>query len=430
MDNLYAAFDVFPAFKGASSHIACNVRAMERFSRTVTLACLGYADMPIYQEEGSIAIRRCLGLHPNYLKRTEIFGRHVAGLLRDGGKSLTNVHFRDIWSGLPIINHPMARHMGKIFEVNGLPSIELPTHYPRLRENGALLGRIRHMEDLCLRGADKIITVSSVTASYLKERGADGTKITLIPNTVYESSKNCNDYESSNSCDGYEGKSERKPVDGKTCLRPVVGTFGDKPIEVKPVGGKPFEGRPFILYSGTLSPWQGIDVLVKAYYHVVNCVKDVSLLLACSSTKYLKPTLKSLDSMGLRNKVKVIVGVSREKLATLYEDAAITVAPLTRCDRNELQGACPVKIIESMSHGTPVVASALASIKEIIDHGKDGWLVTPDSPRSLANGMITLLGSGTLVESLGQAARTKIKTQFGMDLFEARLKRLYEEIGR
>ncbi|MBF0565547.1 MAG: glycosyltransferase family 4 protein [Nitrospirae bacterium] len=397
MNNFYAAFDVFPAFKGASSHIACNVRAMERFSRTVTLACLGYADMPIYQEEGSIAIRRCLGHHPNYLKRTEIFGRHVAGLLRAGGNSLTNVHFRDIWSGLPIINHPMAKHVGKIFEVNGLPSIELPTHYPRLRENEALLRHIRHMEDLCLKGADKIITVSSVTASYLKERGADETKITLIPNAVYEDSKKCEDSE------------------GKIRSKPIASIFG---------------GKPFILYSGTLSPWQGVDVLIKAYYHVAHSVKDVNLLLACSSTKYLKPTLKPLDAMGLRDKVKVIVGVSRERLATLYEEAAITVAPLTRCDRNELQGACPVKIIESMSHGTPVVASGLASIREIIDHGKDGWLVTPDSPRSLANGMIRLLNSGELVESLGQAARIKIKTRFGMDLFESRLKRLYEEIGR
>jgi len=91
------------------------------------------------------------------------------------------------------------------------------------------------------------------------------------------------------------------------------------------------------------------------------------------------------------------------------------MAPLSRCSRNELQGCSPLKIIESMSAGTPVIASKLAVCAEYIDHMEDGLLVAPDSPRALANAMILLLDDEDLAARLGRNARAKSRNMFAMD---------------
>ena len=69
---LYAAFDLFPSTKGAATHIAHNLTVAQQLFDRVTLLCLGHSDMPQYQQEGCITIRRCLLNHPNYLRRAEL----------------------------------------------------------------------------------------------------------------------------------------------------------------------------------------------------------------------------------------------------------------------------------------------------------------------------------------------------------------------
>ncbi|MCP4403038.1 MAG: protein kinase [bacterium] len=105
------------------------------------------------------------------------------------------------------------------------------------------------------------------------------------------------------------------------------------------------------------------------------------LLLACSSKKFLRPLRKQIKKAGLQEKVESRIGLPKEGLYAYYRQAICTVVPLTRCDRNELQGCCPLKILESMAAGTPVVASNLAVCRELIEHGSDSWLVSPDSSR-------------------------------------------------
>ncbi len=383
MKNLYATFDVFPSAKGAATHIAHTLRAIEKFENTVTLACLGQQDMPRFQNEGNIEIRRCLANHPNFLKRTEYFADFLNELIQNKGNPST-VHFRDIWSGVPLISHPGMESARKIYEVNGFASIELPVHYPGMHKNRGFLDQIRGMEDFCLKTADTIITVSKTNAKYIESRGVGREKIRVIPNMA--------------EINGYRRIEEKKTV-GNTNI---------------------------ILYSGTLTPWQGIPVLLEGYkIAIANYNKNLELVLACSSKKHLKSVQKYIKKMDLAEKVKIKVGLSKEQLGKLYSKAIFTVAPLIRCDRNELQGCCPLKILESMAAGTPVIASDLPVCREIVTHGKDGWLVSPGSPRALAHMMLNVLKSPDWVSKTGQAGREKVLSCFSKDIFEDGLKTVY-----
>ena len=78
-------------------------------------------------------------------------------------------------------------------------------------------------------------------------------------------------------------------------------------------------------------------------------------------------------------------------------DADIFVLP----SRSE---AFPNAVLEAMSAGLPIVASAVGGILELIDDGRTGLLVPPGDPHTLAHGICRLMASCTLGATLGKAA--------------------------
>ncbi|MCP4405285.1 MAG: glycosyltransferase family 4 protein [bacterium] len=380
MNTLFAAFDLFPSSKGSTTRIAHTLQALSHCADSMTLATLGHSDMPRFQQEDRLLIRRCLAMHPNFLSRTDLFGDFLFDVLNGLRYTLDVIHFRDIWSGIPLLEHPNTQSAKKVFEMNGIPSIELPVHYPRLYQNSVLTDHLRAMENYCLSQADRIITVSRTSARYLESRNVPAEKIQVIPNIA----------------------------------------------EIEPDDTPP-PPEPLILYAGTLTPWQGVPTLIKAFELIAENRK-LRLLLACSSKKFLRPIRKQIKKAGLQEKVDIRIGLPKEELYAYYRQAVCTVVPLTRCDRNELQGCCPLKILESMAVGTPVIASNIAVCRELIEHESDSWLVKPDSPRALAHGILTLLESPELVSHLGQKARQKVRRHNNRERFKEQLRELYQSL--
>jgi len=65
----------------------------------------------------------------------------------------------------------------------------------------------------------------------------------------------------------------------------------------------------------------------------------------------------------------------------------------------------PLKLFEYLASGRPVIASDLPSIREILTHGLNGWLVPPDDPPALAAGITTLLDAPDLGSALARQGR-------------------------
>ncbi len=182
--SVYIAFEVFPRPKGASSHMASMLRALESGHGPVLLLCLGFGDMPGFQKEGNILIRRCKLYHPNMLKRAQLFAEFVAGHLASFSNTLELAVFRDPWGGLPAVAAPFD--LKTLFEVNALPSWELGYTYPGFERNYALKHKIMDMEQCCLDRCGQILTVSDVTARALTGKGVPKEKITTVINSAPE----------------------------------------------------------------------------------------------------------------------------------------------------------------------------------------------------------------------------------------------------
>jgi glycosyltransferase involved in cell wall biosynthesis len=68
----------------------------------------------------------------------------------------------------------------------------------------------------------------------------------------------------------------------------------------------------------------------------------------------------------------------------------------------------PTKLFEYMAAGRAVVASELGQIGDVLEHGRNGWLVPPGDPAALARAVVHLAYEPRLRSTLGRAARSDV----------------------
>jgi glycosyltransferase involved in cell wall biosynthesis len=95
---------------------------------------------------------------------------------------------------------------------------------------------------------------------------------------------------------------------------------------------------------------------------------------------------------------------------------------------NSSTEAFPLTVLEGLASGTPVLATAVGGIPEMLRHRENGWLVPARDERSLAEGMLTLLGDAHLREQLGSNGRRDAIARFSIERFSTEIHSLYRGI--
>lgn len=379
--SLYAALDRFPSPKGAGTHIGRMAEALFQHQGGGLLYVLGDGDLPAWQLEGDVEIVRHPGQEDNYLLRALGFRRRLARLLEIHGAGLRLSHFRDPFAGVPILRRP-GRRDRTVYEVNGLPSIELPQRFPDLPEE--TLRKLRAEEELCLREADLLITPSHVMRENLLRLGAPAEKLEVVEN-------------------GADLLDEAPP-------RPA-----DAP-------------GAYLLYFGALQGWQGVEVLLAALSRLRERADLHLVICSASHERQARPLLRQAARLGLTERVHLRYRLSQAELRPWLAHAAVSVAPLTECERNLTQGCCPLKILESMAAGVPVVASDLPAVRELISDGETGLLARPDRPAELARAIAQVLEDPAASRRRAAAARARIAAGLTWGHATAKLRALYDRL--
>ena len=369
---VYTAFDPHPSSKGASTHITHFYHALRNYEpQSALLSIAGTPDavpdypqdyFPFHSEE------------PNYLRRGTQFSQWVRAFL-DAQPDLRLGHFRDVWGGMAILNFP---HIRPVFEVNGFPSVELPYRYPQVAPE--TLHKLRELENHCLSGAAQLVCPSETIKRHILSRGVTRAEIKVIPN-------------------------------------------GADPAPMHPApAGLPAQ---YFLYQGALQPWQGVDILLKALRYLDDLAHIPLVICSAHKAKLSRKLHKLAEKMGLQDRIFWRYQVAKPELQQLMQHALFTVAPLTECSRNLEQGCSPLKVFESMACGTPVIASDLPVVREIITPEHDGLLFRPGRPADLARAMRLLTEYADLRHTLGSNARQTIATRFTWKQQKEKLLQVY-----
>jgi len=128
----------------------------------------------------------------------------------------------------------------------------------------------------------------------------------------------------------------------------------------------------------------------------------------------------------------------REQASRLGLDETVVFTG-RRADAPRIAGACDVfalssiqeglsvALIEAMALGRPVVVTNVGGLPEVVEDGKQGFLVSPSNPKALADAILLLLRDPALRERLGMEGRRRAES-FNVREAVRRMEHVYDDL--
>ena len=201
-------------------------------------------------------------------------------------------------------------------------------------------------------------------------------------------------------------------------------------VDPQRFGPDPGISRRGVLFVGRLTPHKGVDRLIAAL------PRGVALTIVGTGGHDRRPPERYypalLRAMAAERDVCFRGAVDDVELAAIYRRAAVVVAPSVdvtcygrRIAVAELLG---LGAIEAMASGTPVVASRLGGLAEVVADGRTGFLVEPGDVDALRERLELLLADPVLGEEMGEAGRRRVLDRFTWERCAERCVAAYHEL--
>jgi len=209
----------------------------------------------------------------------------------------------------------------------------------------------------------------------------------------------------------------------------------ENPDALRALGIDP--ARPYILFVGRITRQKGIVHLVRAIRHL-NPGFQVVLCAGAPDTPEIAAEMQQAVAAAHEHHSEIIwieKMVSRPEAIALYSGASVFVCP-------SIYEPFGIINLEAMACGTPVVASSVGGIKEVVVHGETGFLVPlkqmTESPfeatepesfaKDLADKINLLMADPALAAKMGAAGRKRAEELFGWDAIARKTERLYSKL--
>jgi glycogen synthase len=175
---------------------------------------------------------------------------------------------------------------------------------------------------------------------------------------------------------------------------------------------------PYVLFVGRITDQKGIFHLLEA---APKLPPHVQIVLCASAPDTPEIEARLRRAVAAHPNVHWIAEmVPVDEVIQLYSHAAVFVCP-------SVYEPFGLINLEAMACETPVVASAVGGILEVVEDGRTGLLVPPARPDELADAILRVLDDRALAQALGQAGRGHVEERFSWASVAARTERVYAE---
>lgn len=271
--------------------------------------------------------------------------------------------------GLPALKAARKLKLPFVYEMRGMWE-ETAVANGRWMRNGPAYRRFQSYETKVLRKADQVICISETLKNEAVSRGVNPENITIVTNAV-----------------------ERKIREEKkiSTLYPTVVEQLNKNQEACTIG-----------YIGSLREMEGVDLTARAVASLLKKGLHVQFFVL-TGTSGQAELRRLCNELGIEQYSIIVGPVPHEEVAAFY--GLIDVFVVSRPDSRVTQLVTPLKPFEAMAMGRTVVASKLAALEEIIQHGETGLLYTPGDLNDLSNTIEECIQTPELRERLGEKAQ-------------------------
>ncbi|MGE0385649.1 MAG: glycosyltransferase family 4 protein [Gammaproteobacteria bacterium] len=154
-----------------------------------------------------------------------------------------------------------------------------------------------------------------------------------------------------------------------------------------------------VLSPKILQPFYNIDRIVEAMPAILRACPQAWLIVTGyhADPDYRQALLARAQALGVGPRVLFVGAVAHERMAEYYSLARVAVAVPP-------SDGLPQALLEAMACGVPSVLADIPAYREFVEHGRSGWLVSPE-PEAIARGVAAILGDPALHGRIAEAGR-------------------------
>ena len=157
----------------------------------------------------------------------------------------------------------------------------------------------------------------------------------------------------------------------------------------------------YALYAGCITREKGLSVLAAAWQRL----KVPIPLQVVGDGPYLDPLRRELSKNG-HSRICFKGHLRHEEVLTAMKEARFLIFP------SQYYENFPMTLVESFASGTPVIASRLGAVREIVEDGRNGLLFTPGDPGDLAAKVEWAWAHPREMSEMGRAARSEYEAKY------------------
>jgi PEP-CTERM/exosortase A-associated glycosyltransferase len=259
----------------------------------------------------------------------------------------------------------------------------------KFREKSLRYRLVRALDNRALRGANLCCAIGDSLKAEIVSRGISSQKVLVVPNGV--------DVQTFTPRLPNEEIQERLGLKGKV-------VFG---------------------YIGYFFNYEGLDLLVDAMVHLARQVPDLSLLLVGDGE--LMPVLrKMVRDAGVSDRVVFTGRVPHDEVTEFYGLCDFMVLP--RRDTRETRLVTPLKPLEIMAMGKPLIASDVGGHLEMVEDGANGLVFKSEDVPDLVSKCALLAKNSDLRTDLGVRARRWVEANRDWRVLVNRYIEAYEKL--
>jgi glycosyltransferase involved in cell wall biosynthesis len=175
-----------------------------------------------------------------------------------------------------------------------------------------------------------------------------------------------------------------------------------------------------LLFVGRLVPEKGVLVLLWALAALRERGLQVDAVLV-GDGPYRDQLEREAHRLGVAGQLTFTGALTGAAIAPQYRDADVFCLP-------SFAEGLPVVLMEAMASGVPVVATAIAGVRELVHDGESGLLVSPGRADELAGALAVMLAEPALAAGMAETGRRHVEREFDSDRNALALAELFGEI--